>query len=134
MSAAAEKYAGVLRFTFGDDPALADELLALVLEGRKTATCCALAQAEAEGWLMQPGDLSIARDSTGRERCVIETVEATRRRFCDVDAAFAFDEGENDRTLESWRAGHRRYFERNGGWSDEMMLYCERFRVVEVLP
>lgn len=51
----------------------------------------------------------------------------------DVDAAFAFEEGEGHRTLESWRAGHRRYFERNGGWSDEMWLACERFRLVEVL-
>ncbi len=51
----------------------------------------------------------------------------------DVDAAFAFEEGEGHRTLESWRAGHRRYFARNGGWSDEMWLACERFRLVEVL-
>lgn len=134
MSAAmAERYPGVLRFTFGDNPALADRLLALVLDGAKTATCCALSQAEAEGWLMQPGDLSIARDSTGRERCVIETVETARCRFIDVDAAFARQEGEGDGTLESWRRGHRTYFERNGGWSEDMMLYCERFRVVEVL-
>ena len=134
MSAAlAERYPGVLRFTFGDNPVLADELLALVLAGKKTATCCALAQAEAEGWLMQPGDLSIARDSAGVERCLIETVEATQRRFNEVDAAFAFDEGEDDRTLESWRREHRVYFERNGGWAEDMMLYCERFRVIEVL-
>ena len=132
MSAAA-KYADVMRFSFGDSPALADALLALVVEGRKTATCSAWDAAEADGEIMKPGDLSVARDGAGRDACVIETVEVTKRRFCDVDAAFAFEEGEDDRTLESWRAGHRRYFERNGGWSDEMWLACERFRVVEVL-
>ena len=50
-----------------------------------------------------------------------------------MDAAFAFDEGEGDRSLEDWRRGHRAYFERNGGWSDDMWLACERFRLVEVL-
>ena len=129
----AERHPGVLRFTFGDNPALADALLALVLAGTKTATCCAADQAEREGWVMKVGDLSIARDSAGVERCLLETTEVTRRRFRDVDAAFAFDEGEDDRSLDSWAREHRRYFERNGGWSDDMMLYCERFRVVEVL-
>jgi hypothetical protein len=28
---------------------------------------------------------------------------AYRRRFSEVDAAFAYDEGEGDRSLESWR-------------------------------
>ncbi len=133
MNAAAEKYAGVMRFKFGDSPALANELLALVLDGKKTATCSAWDAAEADGEIMKPGDLSVAQDGGGRDACVIETVEVTKRRFCDVDAVFAFEEGEDDSTLESWRAGHRRYFERNGGWSDEMWLACERFRVVEVL-
>jgi uncharacterized protein YhfF len=31
-------------FSFGDNPTLADELLALVLEGKKQATCWAVAE------------------------------------------------------------------------------------------
>ncbi|MFT3810654.1 MAG: ASCH domain-containing protein [Micropepsaceae bacterium] len=134
MSAAAEKYAGVLRFSFGDNPALADELLALVLEGKKTATCGDWAETEQTYGIMKPGDLAVVKDGAGREACVIETIEVTKRRFCDVDATFAFEEGEDDRTLDSWRREHRRYFERNGGWSEDMWLACERFRLVEVLP
>jgi uncharacterized protein YhfF len=126
-------YEGVLRFTFGDNPALSEELTALVVAGTKTATCAAKDQAEANGWVMTPGQLSIARDAEGRDKVLMETVEVSFRRFNEVDAAFAFDEGEDDRTLESWRAGHRRYFERNGGWAEDMMLYCERFKVIEVL-
>ena len=38
-------------------------------------------------------------------RCVIETTEVTYRRFDDVDAAFAYEEGEGDRSLAYWRAG-----------------------------
>lgn len=133
MSAALEKYAGVVRFAFGDNPALADALLALVLEGKKTATCGDWTETETKYGIMKPGELSVVLDGAGREACVIETIEVVKRRFCDVDAAFAHEEGEDDRTLESWRREHRRYFERNGGWSDEMWLACERFRVVEVL-
>lgn len=117
------------RFKFGDGPELADQLLDLVLSGAKTATC----------WAARDGDLTvvgkrmIACDSTGADRAVIETIELTRQRFCDVDAAFAADEGENDRSLEGWRAAHRGYFERNGGFTEDMDLWCERFRLVRVL-
>ena len=72
----------------------------------------------------------VALNWDGSPALMIETTEVTQRRFCDVDAEFALAEGE-DETLESWRDGHRRYFERNGGWDPEMMLVCERFRLVE---
>jgi uncharacterized protein YhfF len=61
---------------------------------------------------------------------VIETVELTRRRFDEVDEAFAFDEGEDDRTLASWRTAHRNYFGRQGTYAPDMLLYCERFRLL----
>jgi uncharacterized protein YhfF len=62
---------------------------------------------------------------------VIETVELTERRFPDVDAAFADDEGEGDRSLAYWRRAHEIYFSRLGEFSPDMALLCERFRVVE---
>lgn len=121
--------AGLERFTFGDGPALADDLLTLVISGAKTATCWPIR----DGQLTHLGKRMVACDSTGADRAVIETVELTRRRFCDVDAAFAADEGEGDRSLAYWRDAHRRYFERNGGFADDMELWCERFRLVEIL-
>jgi uncharacterized protein YhfF len=42
VSGLPDQYKGAVTFAFGDSPALADELLALVLAGRKTATCAAL--------------------------------------------------------------------------------------------
>lgn len=71
-------------------------------------------------------------DGRGEPRCVIETVEITYRRFNDVDAAFAYDEGEGDRSLAYWRNAHRTYFSRLGRFSEDMMLMCERFRLIEV--
>ena len=52
----------------------------------------------------------------------------------EVDASFAWDEGEGDRSLECWRRAHTDYFTRRGEFSPAMELYCERFRVVEVRP
>jgi uncharacterized protein YhfF len=61
---------------------------------------------------------------------VIETVELTQRRFPDVDAAFAHDEGEGDRSLAYWRRAHERYFRRRGQFAPDMLLWCERFRLL----
>jgi uncharacterized protein YhfF len=63
---------------------------------------------------------------------VIETLEVSYRRYNEVDAAFAYEEGEGDRSLRYWREAHRSYFGRMGRFSEDMMLMCERFRLVEV--
>lgn len=123
-----EKYRSLRSFAFGDGPALADELLELVMNGVKTATC----STEDEPNTSKPGECWIVLDGQGTPRCVIETLEVTYRRFGDVDAAFAYEEGEGDRSLRYWRDAHRRYFGRQGKFSEDMMLMCERFRLVEV--
>ncbi len=108
---------------------MADQLLAFVVGGTKRATCWSIA----DGQQTEIGKRMVVLDGAGRPAVVVETVELEQRRFCDVDLKFALDEGEGDETLEEWRAGHRAYFERNGGFDPEMMLWCERFSVVEVI-
>jgi uncharacterized protein YhfF len=127
LSAVPERYKNLRAFAFGDSPALADELLDLVLTGVKTATC----STEDEPNISTPGERWIVLDGRGEPRCVIETAEVTFRRYNEVDAAFAHDEGEGDRSLAYWRDAHRRYFTRLGKFTDDMMLMCERFRLVE---
>jgi uncharacterized protein YhfF len=117
-------------FSYGDGPELADELLALVLDGRKTATCWAASEG-LKG--TEIGKLMVVLDGAERPRAIIETVELTQRRFDDVDEQFAYEEGEGDRTLADWRRAHRNYFTRNGQFEDNMLLWCERFRVVDRL-
>lgn len=129
------EYVGAVSFSFGDSPEMADDLLALVLAGTKTATCGALRDFGPGG--AEPpkvGRRDIVLDGRGRPAAVIETLEVTIRRFDEIDERFAHDEGEGLRSLVEWRAGHRDYFERNGGWSPDMELICERFRLVEALP
>jgi uncharacterized protein YhfF len=129
-----ERYPGAERFSFGDSPNMADELLALVIAGVKTATCGALSDYP-EGDPKRPivGRRDIVLDGRGRPAAAIETIEVIERRFDEVDERFAFDEGEGLRTLNDWKAAHAAYFTRNGGYRSDMMLLCERFRLVEVL-
>ena len=123
-----EQYRGLRSFAFGDGPTLADELLDLVIKGFKTATC----STEDEPNTSSPGEQWIVLDGSGQPRCAIETIEVTYRRFPEVDAAFAYEEGEGDRSLDYWRQAHRTYFGRQGKFREDMMLMCERFRLVEV--
>jgi uncharacterized protein YhfF len=118
------------RFPFGDGPELADELLALILIGRKTATCWSAAEGP-KG--TQVGKRWVVEDGAGQARVVLQTVELTQRRFNEMDDAFAAEEGEGDLSLAYWRAAHRKYFTKNGGFAADMMLWCERFRLIEIL-
>lgn len=123
-------------WSFGDSPEMADRLGRLVLADRKTATCSALWELEAEGEpVARPGEKSIILDGDDEPLCVIETTEVTVRRFDEVDETFARDEGEGDRSLAYWREEHRRFFERTlpeigRRFSEDMPLVCERFRVI----
>jgi uncharacterized protein YhfF len=114
------------RFSFGDSPELADELAELVLAGKKRATCWAAS----EGPKTRVGQRWVVLDGSGVAVAVIETIELRQRRFYAVDAAFAYEEGEGDRTLAFWRRAHRSYFGRQGTFAADMLLYCERFRLV----
>ena len=128
MNLVPEKYRGLRSFAFGDGPELADELLDLVVRGIKTATC----STEDEPNTSTLGEHWIVLNGRGEPTCVIESTEVTYRRFGDVDAAFAFEEGEGDRSLTYWRSAHRNYFGRQNRFHEDMMLMCERFRLVEV--
>ena len=123
-----ERYQHLRTFAFGDSPALADQLVELVIKGVKTATC----GTEDEPNTSAPGERWIVLDGRGTPRCVIESTEVTYRCFNEVDASFARDEGEGDRSLAYWRDAHRAYFGRLGRFSEDMMLMCERFCLVEV--
>jgi uncharacterized protein YhfF len=117
-------------FSFGDSPELADELLALVLDGKKTATTWAAIEG-LKG--TEIGKRWIVKDGKGTPRAVIETIELTKRYFSDVDESMAHDEGEGDQTLEYWRGAHTRYFTRLGQFAPDMEVYCERFKLIEVI-
>ena len=127
------QYATSIQFSFGDSPELADELLALLLAGKKTATCGALRDhGPGKEPLPQVHRRDVVLNGAGQPACVIETQSVEIKRFDDIDPAFTTREGEGD--YAQWRAGHEAYFARNGGFSPDMDIVCETFRLVEVLP
>jgi uncharacterized protein YhfF len=130
-------------FAFGDTAELADELAGLVRHGAKRATASLLLEYEHDGEdLPDPGTYWVVVDGRGQPVCIIRTAEVRTRPFDEVDEAFAWDEGEGDRSLTSWRDGHRRYFGRvcarlGVAFTGNLPTVLERFDLVwpaEVRP
>ena len=122
-------------WSFGVDPEQADRLLLLVLDGTKTATASAREDYDLdEGPLPESGALGILLDGQGRPRALVATTHVEVVRFDQVDADHAYAEGEGDRTLASWRAGHEQFFTRNDpvnrGFRPDMPVVLERFTVL----
>ena len=103
-------------WAFGNDPAMADDLGRLVRDGPKRATTSLLSWYEGEDAEPMPvvGALSVILDGSDRPLCVIRTTEIEVRAFGLVDEAFAWVEGEGDRSLAYWRAEHIDFFAREG--------------------
>lgn len=121
---------------FGDSPELADELLAFVTDGPKRATAGLVAAYAADGDpLSRIGAHWVACDGSGTPRVVLRSIELRVGPLHSVDAQFAWDEGEYDRSLATWLDGHRRFFRRECErigieFSDDLEVVFERFRVV----
>jgi uncharacterized protein YhfF len=121
---------------WGDSPEMADELGALIAQGKKTATCASVWEWEVEGNpLPQAGLITIVLDGRGGPLCIIEAMEISIRKYSEVDADFAREEGEGDLSLQYWRELHKSFFSRilpkiGKEFSEEMPLVCERFKVI----
>lgn len=121
---------------FMNTEAGANELAQLVVNGIKSATCSL-------HWIYEhhdeplpfSGQLSVIVDWEWQPVCIIETTEVRIVPYNAVDAQFAYEEGEGDRSLAYWRHVHWRFFteecESIGRKpAIDMPLVCERFRVV----
>ena len=121
---------------FGDSRALADELIGLVLAGTKRATAGLVADFAVEGEpLPRIGGHWVPCDGDGVPRCVLRSTELRLGPLTSVDDAFAWDEGEGDRSRDGWLTSHLAYFRRTQAargeaWSNDLEVVFERFRVV----
>ena len=87
-----------------------------------------------EGSLRRLNRLWIATDGSMRPRALLETTDARIGPLSSVDEAFAWDEGEGDRTREDWLDAHTRYFSRTlpgAGltFHPDILVVFERFTV-----
>jgi uncharacterized protein YhfF len=120
-------------WAFGDEnsPDLADELAWLVLHGPKRATTCLYEDAVADGEMPEVGGYNVVLDGAGAPVCIIRTSEIDIVPFGEVDDAYAWDEGEGDRSLAFWRQAHIDFFAENGhAIDDDTLVVLERFELL----
>ncbi|MFF3620756.1 ASCH domain-containing protein [Streptomyces sp. NPDC002467] len=120
---------------------LRDQPVAAILSGAKTTTSGLVLEYERENEpLPKAGRQSAVVDSDGRRIAVIELTEVRVIRLADVDLQHALDEGEGDKSVDEWRAGHERFWhsaevrEELGDpdftVNDDTQVLAQRFRLV----
>ena len=121
---------------FSNNSESARDLAGLVMSGKKIATASLkeVNDIEPEKAPIDDG-YSVVTTFEGEPLCVIQTTEIRHIPFNEVDAGFAFDEGEGDQTLEDWREAHSAYFSREAPeygltFNETSIICCERFRVL----
>lgn len=117
--------------------AVSNELLDLVIEGKKKATAASYEMYKLGVETMpKVGDLNIITDFHGHPRCVVLTKQITILPF----KSFTFDivkrKGE-DENLASWQTGHRRFFMEESKdlgytFSEDMLVVFEDFEVLYI--
>ena len=121
---------------FCAEEAAANTCAALVRDGVKVATCSMKYWYETEGLPMPVvGHLMVVLNWAGEPSSIIQVTKVSECRFRQITAEWALAEGEGDKTLESWRRGHRAFFEKECEqigmpFTEEIMLVQEHFRVV----
>jgi uncharacterized protein YhfF len=121
---------------FGHGPAMADWMCRDVLAGIKRATCMPVRDHMVKG-LQAPvvGGHVVLLDGKGAPRGVWRTTEVRVGPLNSVDEAFAWDEGEGDRSRAVWLDNHLGYFAKQAareGWemTPDLPCYFERFTIV----
>jgi len=109
-------------FEFGhpDDGGLGEELLQMVLDGRKTVTLALAREWDLEGGPPRPGARIPVLDASGAKRAVVEVERVTVVPFSDVDhdALIASQVGDFE-DAEAWRDSQRAFYE---GCREEVAL------------
>ena len=124
---------GLFAFAFGDTPAMNDESLAQIIAGRKIAAYAPLRDLGPGGEPMPVvGERYVILDSQRLPGAVIEETEVFTCTARDISDDFARECGAEDAAL--WRTRQIAFINRWGGWSDDLVMVCERFKLVEVLP
>lgn len=122
-------------FSFGGDKKMSNELLNLVIKGKKTATSSALPAYKAENQpIPKVGDLSILTDYDGVPYCVLENTDVSLIEFDKMTFDICKLEGE-DTCLESWKDKHIEFFKAEATecgyvFSEKMTVVFEKFRVL----
>ncbi len=121
---------------FCSDEESANHLASLVVKGEKRATASLLWSYEADNEpLPEVGQLSVITNWDGEPQCIVEVTDVEIKPYNKVTAAFAFIEGEGDKSLNYWRKVHWKFFsmecvELGKQPSEDMHVILEQFTVI----
>lgn len=127
---------GMRAFGFAEPGEFRDELTALVLAGKKTATAGVwrVDYEPDEEEIDKVGERQVVLDSLEQPTAIIEVTRVESYPFLEVPWELAQDEGEGFDSIEDFRTGYRRYFEAMGvTLADSDLMICMWFKVVEQL-
>ncbi|MFI8420826.1 ASCH domain-containing protein [Streptomyces sp. NPDC085460] len=126
---------GMRVLELGTPGEMRERLTGLVLAGRKTATTGLLSEyvEEAEGLEFAGERLALVGDE-GTHVATIEITGVEVVAYREVTWEHAAAEGEGDRSLEDWRAGHSGFWAGIGTpVAEDTPVVCMRFQVVDRL-
>jgi uncharacterized protein YhfF len=129
-----EGYAG--SFSFGFSAADAYQIADLVLNGTKTATGSVLWSYEFDKEsIPRCGEYWIVLDGESIPVCIIQTTDVSIVPFDEVPECYAYEGGEEDRTMKTWRTIYWKFIlsecSRIGREPNKKApLVMERFKVV----
>ncbi|MFC0523013.1 ASCH domain-containing protein [Pontibacillus salicampi] len=127
----------VTAWQFGTEP---DYLAELVVKGFKTATCSAFVFYEVEEEpLPTIGQYNIILNSKEEPVAIIQTTSVDITPMNEVPEEFAWEEGEGDRSYQHWKKVHEAFFKEEletigYRYQEDMLVVCERFKLVDVNP
>jgi uncharacterized protein YhfF len=103
-----------------------------VLRGEKTATAGLATDhvPHTDEPLPKRGDRWTMLGFDDEPLAIVETTELRIVPAGEVDLQFAVDEGEGFESVAEWRAAHERFWQ-DQEITDDTLIVCERFKVVE---
>lgn len=114
------------RWTFGIN---ANQLVELVLEGKKTATTYLYGDGEE----YKENDISILTDINGNDVCLIQTMKIIITTFKNITWDLAVLEGENN-SLDDWRKEHYNFFKKiTPSFNKDTKVVFEMFEMINKL-
>lgn len=117
-------------FFFGNSKKMANDLLNLVLQGKKSATTSAYVEENLEN--PQIGDYSIITDFYSNPECIVKTTKVTKLKFKDMTYDMCRLEGENP-DLKGWQDEHIKFFKslkEDNSFDWNMQIIFEQFELV----
>lgn len=125
---------------YGDSAELSNELIELIRSGSKRAGSSLLWAIERDGDGMPlVGDVEIVIDHRHEPVLLTRITRVDVVPFNEVSAEYAAIEGEGDGSLEYWRQGHWRFFDRECKRigrepAQDMPVVCAVFELLASLP